>query len=894
MEPDYIYNKNPQLEQVPTQLKMDFSRILNKPFFIKSIDWADTAVQFDTLNSVKIPGDLLLNSLAQVPFRSSVLYRAKITLVMQSSGTPMHQGTLLVSSLPVASGASPGATVPIKKSFINTLMAAPHVFMSANESTPVALEVPFYVNGKLDRCDPDDSTVNPYNFGTNYAEVDVMVLNPLIAPTGGSKTVSVSVFAIFNEVEFYVPHIDVPFVTPAFDPEGIMSTLAGKATEAIDGLFSIAKKFAGDALDAGRDGVRSLTGLHNPNKPQISDKNQVQNRQLTNVVDKPVQFEKMDPFYDYDRITRDYIFDTDIDEMSLKYILSKPQYLGTFNISTTDKSGTLCWGRPITPCQQVDKTSYVDDNGETVDTVQYNNLLQTFALLSRYWKGSLKIHIQAVMSNFHFCKLSIARDYSPVKNTATGYPAFNSIQNLLVETMEFSAGGQVQTIDMPFCSPLNQLPVTTSWYFNAIVHGNYYVYLTQPLVYNGSVSPQVSFNVYVSAGDDFQLFGYSVDPKLVYIPLVSSAVPTALEDEPVRADGHGGFVPVKPQPPFDPESETSQVVNDQSDVLVSKDTINTKFDCVDMRPIVSVRDYARRFYKIREITMTPTNLDANEGLVFLDVAECIGLRAADAARPGVFCSTLKVLAQTFAGYSGGARLKIQVRGSANMHAIYIPPGYSYGTLTNGDISWNSTRPGNTSSLTALGKLDYLDMYDTLSEGTSKPIGDSAYCQSVRMEAPNYLFGAAGYLRTNATPVAEQFINDATGILEFEVPNITPYRFLGDNSTTRRVTGNLSDLNKSTATTSLGHIALWVSQPTDGSLATTKTLPVYVDIFSAVDDVFRYGYQVYAPTMMIPGFKTATDGFIQLTSFGNPLGAGKSSVLTQPVDTLYNGSYYTKV
>jgi len=59
IEPDYIYDKNYRLNSVDPNLKMDFSRILNKPYFIKNIVWTNSVSQFSLVDVTRIPLEIL-------------------------------------------------------------------------------------------------------------------------------------------------------------------------------------------------------------------------------------------------------------------------------------------------------------------------------------------------------------------------------------------------------------------------------------------------------------------------------------------------------------------------------------------------------------------------------------------------------------------------------------------------------------------------------------------------------------------------------------------------------------------------------------------------------------------------------------------------------------------
>lgn len=160
IEPDTMFETFPEQASVSSDFLMDYTRILNKPFRVGTVKWPESAFRNTFLEVFKFPEVLLSNPLASIPFDASTLYRCKASLILQVSGTPMHQGTLIAASLPVGYG-SEMVPVPTGLSVANTLLAAPHVFLSANESTPATLEIPFYPNTKLTKCDTDLSTVSP-------------------------------------------------------------------------------------------------------------------------------------------------------------------------------------------------------------------------------------------------------------------------------------------------------------------------------------------------------------------------------------------------------------------------------------------------------------------------------------------------------------------------------------------------------------------------------------------------------------------------------------------------------------------------------------------------------------------------------------------------------------
>jgi len=280
-------------------------------------------------------------------------------------------------------------------------------------------------------------------------------------------------------------------------------------TQILDDAASGLKAVTGDIIDYGRGVIKTLTGFHNPNSAVIDHRNIVTFRNFQNNVDQPSFYEVMDNHGKFSRICDDYYFRTKQDEMDLKFITSKPVFVGKFHISSTDVAGKNLFAYPITPMVEAS----VDNSGN--GAVNFCSGLRTIYECSRAWRGGLKLHIQSVCTNFHFCKIIILKNYAmtdgPVNAVSAVVPQYNNIHNLNTDTLEFSAGGQIQTIDLPYNSNLRQLECTKDYVLNIINHGMVYGYLVQPLTYNSNVPLSVTFNVYISGGPDLEFSGYGID-----------------------------------------------------------------------------------------------------------------------------------------------------------------------------------------------------------------------------------------------------------------------------------------------------------------------------------------------------------------------------------------------
>lgn len=898
IEPPIMYDKMVKLDTLPKQLQMNYDVILNKPFYLTTIPWSTTNNRKSYVGALRIPGDIINNALSKIPFTASVYYRAKVALVLQVSGTPMHQGCLLASCVPINNYIRNTTNWDFA---INRLLAAPHVFLNANESTPIVLEIPFFVNSPLAAIDLTGTTVFGGNDSADYAQVEITVLNPLSAPANASLSLSVSAHVIFRELEFYVPHVNptwVPYTPTPFLAEGFfndfLTPVKQSVSSALDGAVTSANSFAFDILDStkgiistitssARASFKALTGLHNPEIPFLSNRSAVQFRQNANLVDSPSYFEKMDPYGCFTKTHDDYFFDTNVDEMNIHNIISKPQYVGSFKVTSTDNTGTLLWNRPITPYQQVNNVTYLSLPGTTQQTILSSNLLQTFSRLTRYWRGTIKVHIQAVMTNFHFAKLVVARNYSPDSNMLTSYPSFGDVANLMTETLEFSAGGQVHTIELPYCSNLSLLPNSSDLAYNALQHGMYYIYLYQPLVVNGTVPLTTEFNVYISAGEDFQFFGYAVDPLLMHRYLENTPVlsDTVIEEEPIVSDI------------FVAESDpTAPVPVNSQEGVINETYYQEEIDpSVHMRPVVHVRDLIRRFYNTNSTRYLSTEITNARGCLAVPVSTLLGLRQDVGTNEFLLRhhSTLEIISSMFLGYKGGLKLKAVVNGTPSVQAWFVPPSCEWNPSTN---FWNAKSPLPATTAPFYDTISEMYQFPNFLPPTGAMLLGSSYCvQTVTVERPNYMISDGTMVSSNSAGSAEP-VTMSVAEMEFEVPYMSPFKFVGNSDTKATIPAPVHYTN---AVNALGHIVFKIAEPAlfvSGS-STTKT-GITVQIFAACTDESRFGFQTFAPAV---GSASRTDvgvNYQQIPSISNQFGYPPQATLTAVSPGVnYTPFYFTR-
>lgn len=824
-ESEQIYNAPVKATSLPLSAKMNFDMILNKPFFITSIPWTTTNQYNTKIGSVTLVSGILANELAKVPFLASTYYRAKVCLLLQVSGTPVHQGVLLATALPtrVSIAGDPSRYA------INAYLSAPHVYLNANEGSSVCIEVPFYATSRY-LPTPGAVPIDQLTYSdvkSDYADVELRVLTPLSAGTGASTTVSISVHAMFKEADFYVP-ITSWTATPIFRAESGVSVIPSKIMDYVAGT---AKRVTGDFIDSSREVVRQWTGFHNPNEPAIQERMISTNRNFHNNVDQPNLFEVLDQHAQFNRVANDAIFETMTDEMSVSHLISKPMYIGSCTIKAADTAGTLLSVIPITPMIEWPVTA--GQGGS-----RFYSPLRKLAESSRYWRGGLKLHIQASMSNMHYAKILVAKSYGPNRKFLVSSPLMTDVTNMMTETLEFSQGGQIQTVELPYCSSLEQLECSKDLVLNALQHGRTLVYLAQPLVFSGTVSNSINLNFFMSASDDFQFYGYACDL------LTQGQVPAFRERLLSDATTYEDFIA---------EAEVFTDTSSQEALQGDKIEMSTGLRSDDFKPMVSVRDYVRRPVPLVQYS---TTLASNKGVVCYSIADLLRGTPTDQASSVAALYNRAVpapiyLRKMYFGLMGGLKIKIRSYGTSIVECKFVPPTATLITSS----SFSEGRPIYISGTANAAVIDRENIVPTTLPG-SIPV----------QEMPSYSF--ASYNGTVGYSIQEN---------EFVVPFYNNLRFVGADA-------NYTSSSDMPYALSMGSLII-SSRNVDTS---TSIVPVQVIIYIGFTDETRMGFQSYNEPLS--AVTTGTVPNIRRVSLFNSPAGGP---LWNP-NTLAPSSYFFRV
>lgn len=213
---------------------------------------------------------------------------------------------------------------------------------------------------------------------------------------------------------------------------------------------------------------------------------------------------------------------TEVDEMSVQYVIGKYGQAFVGNLSTSDFQGTVVYGAQICPTNFWFRTNSSRPGGNialpTGSTATTNSIACTplcyVSTFFRYWRGTMKFKFTFSKTKFHAGRVMVA--YVP----GISDPGPAGVVTNTIPTLEISGGGLPQPFsycevfdlkdassfefEVPFVSPDPFIDVTAST-------GAISMTVLDPLVASGETTSTIDFMVEVKAEDDFE-FGCPAAP----------------------------------------------------------------------------------------------------------------------------------------------------------------------------------------------------------------------------------------------------------------------------------------------------------------------------------------------------------------------------------------------
>lgn len=445
------------------------------------------------------------------------LMRCKLCVKFVLSGNPFLYGKLIASYMPYPvitsnstttnDGRNPHGTGVPQELILAT--QRPYVSLTPQESTGACMELPFF-NSQAWFQTQNASWVD-------FGKISMQVMNQLKHANGGTESISVNIFAWAEDIEMAIPTSVAAYgmiaqsgrdeyTGPISKPASILGRAVARARNApVIAPYALATSVAAGS-------VASISNLLGYSRPTNLD-------HPMRMVNQPISMLAVGEGTDNsEKLTIDpkqgVSIDTRVmglageDEMSIDFIARKESYLTTITWPVGAASETQLLSIPVTPMH------YAHWGSTPAAAVITPTALAAAALPFKKWRGTLKFRFEVICTPYH--KGSVRLLYDPYYQDSNSKFNVNYTKIMdLAECKDFEIGvswcspEMVRSVATPNFSNTSNTWSTATQYVPSQGTDNGVLTL---LVLNKLTAPQdtinndVGINVYVRAGDDFELY----------------------------------------------------------------------------------------------------------------------------------------------------------------------------------------------------------------------------------------------------------------------------------------------------------------------------------------------------------------------------------------------------
>ena len=645
-----------------------------RPVKLKEYEWAVGSTFFRQFNpwSLYLENPRVSNRIANFN-----LLRCKLHLKFVINANGFMYSRILTSYLPFQTWDNLTETSVLFPNDAVQESQMPHIFLNPTTSTGGEMVLPFVW--------PRNNVYIPSSEWEHMGRVTLRSLAPLKHANGATGVATISVFAWAEDMSLNVlTSVDPSSMTPqmGFETEvdqanrnGAISgpaTAVANAATALSAVPQIAPYAMATASVANTvAGVAKLAGFSRP--VQTRDNNPVRlnatsNLALTTIADTAQKLTVDDK--------QELTIDPRIaglngeDNLAIKNIASKESYLTSFDWAVGSAPETLLWNGRVDPCTFA------------YDGIKYHLPACCVAALPfKYWTGTMNFRFQIMSSAYHKGRLKISYDPNWVANEEynTMYTRVVDISSETDFTISVSNGQDVTLLShhLPGPDSVTQLYSTTRYISkeegNGVLAVSILNELTTP---NSTINNDITINVFVSMGDDFEVFVPTEDfGYYTFAPQMSE--PFVIE-------------PQSSKPEVTPDSFSTQQDEPEHSEAVSigptissLDKINTVFTGESIK---SFRQMLKR-YSLHTSYATLTAGDRQYTIrssyfPFLrgNVPDAIHQTAL--ATPYNYCNTLLLhwIVNCFSGWRGSIRYKMKPTGYLKINdrimAFHVERGFT--------------------------------------------------------------------------------------------------------------------------------------------------------------------------------------------------------------------------
>jgi len=194
---------------------------------------------------------------------------------------------------------------------------------------------------------------------------------------------------------------------------------------------------------------------------------------------------------------------TDIDEMAIDYIVTRPGHLCTFAYNKTNVRGTPLWGIPICPtmmysCRGQNHNNTFPSTTGIAKGAIWPTPVMYMANAFKYWRGGFRFTFTAVKTQYHTGRLLITLvNEWPLTKGYLLFPSANAAYTMPSTVWDLEASDSV-TFDVPYLAPVDYCLTEEGT-------GTIVMCAESPLICPPSVSDTIQIFVTVQAMEGFEL-----------------------------------------------------------------------------------------------------------------------------------------------------------------------------------------------------------------------------------------------------------------------------------------------------------------------------------------------------------------------------------------------------
>lgn len=504
------------IDPTRTLQDMDNATLANffkRPVKIAEFDWAINTALAQSIN----PWQLFLeNPRVQNRLTNYNLMRTKLHIKVVLNGNGFHYGRALCYYEPYASMDMFRISNFLDADLVQATQR-PKLFLNPTMSTGGDMVLPFFFHKNyLNIPNYDHRLLGDLSFRT---------INLLKHANDGIDGVTITVFAWAEEMEMSVltswdPNLLSPQSGDEIDQANKEGMISGPATSVAKWAAYLSKvpyigPFA-TATQIGANATASIAKLFGYCRPPITKSPDpykpvpTASLAVTNVPDTIAKL-TMD---DKQELTIDPRIAGlgGIDPLNIREIAKREAFITKFTWAVNSPADSFLWNSRVTPM------TYALSAKALAGNYFHFPPCAVAALPFQYWKGTMKFRFQIVASSFHKGRLKIVYDPNFIATTTyQGYSEFNTNYLKIVDladetdfTVEIGNGQE-----MSFLRHYPPDDTTTTTVYNTGTpysakepwsNGVIGVYVLNELTSPNTTNPQdVEINVYVSAGDDFEV-----------------------------------------------------------------------------------------------------------------------------------------------------------------------------------------------------------------------------------------------------------------------------------------------------------------------------------------------------------------------------------------------------